>query len=168
MTDLYDEDDDFGTEADEGFEQESTDPDIAYARVPRQQVRRLERKAKEAGKHEARAAAAERELAFYRAGLNPSDPRMKWFSKGYDGPLDVDAITEAAVEAGIIEPNRAAASDDESRAHQAAASLSGGSTGNTTADNEQAYLHELASARSPDEATQVMLKYGKPVSSFAE
>ena len=47
----------------------------------------------------------ERENAFLKAGINPDDkdnPMVGYFAKGYDGPLEADAIKAAATAAGII------------------------------------------------------------------
>lgn len=43
-----------------------------------------------------------RELAFTKAGINPDDPKMKYFVKGYDGEMSSDAVRQAALEAGFI------------------------------------------------------------------
>ena len=51
------------------------------------------------------AKALERENAFLKAGINPDDkdnPMVGYFAKGYDGPLEADAIKAAATAAGII------------------------------------------------------------------
>jgi hypothetical protein len=49
-----------------------------------------------------KAADAERELAFLKAGINTDDPKMTYFVKGYDGDITADAIKAAATEAGFI------------------------------------------------------------------
>ena len=73
--------------------------------------RKLENRATEA---EARAEAAEARLASYErqdtfrsAGIDLTDPRVKYFVKGYEGELDVDAIRMEAEAAGFlnIEPS---------------------------------------------------------------
>tara|TARA_B100002052_G_scaffold295895_1_gene323266 strand:+ start:2373 stop:2843 length:471 start_codon:yes stop_codon:yes gene_type:complete len=73
--------------------------------------RKLENRATEA---EARAEAAEAKLASYErqdtfrsAGIDLTDPRAKYFVKGYEGELDVDAIRMEAEAAGFlnIEPS---------------------------------------------------------------
>jgi hypothetical protein len=43
-----------------------------------------------------------RELAFARAGLPMSDPKMNYFIKGYDGELSAEAIRQAALDAGFL------------------------------------------------------------------
>lgn len=44
---------------------------------------------------------AERE--FEKAGLNPEDPRVAYFRKGYEGDLTAEAIRAEAVKAGFIQ-----------------------------------------------------------------
>ena len=43
-----------------------------------------------------------RELAFTRAGINPDDPKMRYFVKGYDGEMTADAVRQAAMESGFL------------------------------------------------------------------
>lgn len=43
-----------------------------------------------------------RELAFVKAGIDPSDAAAKYFVKGYDGELTQDAIKQAAIEARLL------------------------------------------------------------------
>jgi hypothetical protein len=42
-----------------------------------------------------------RERAFDQAGV-PTDGAGKWFRKGYDGDIEVDAIKQAAIEDGLV------------------------------------------------------------------
>ena len=61
------------------------------------------RQAKKAAKQaEQKAQAAQRELAFVKAGIDPDDPRMSYFARGYEGELSAQAIKEAAVQAGFL------------------------------------------------------------------
>jgi hypothetical protein len=50
---------------------------------------------------EARAEAAERQLAFAQAGVPLSDPRSKYFVKGYEGELTAEAIQAEAATFGL-------------------------------------------------------------------
>ena len=68
--------------------------------------RDLENRAKEA---EDKAAALEEQLSsiqrrdtFRSAGLDPDDSRVKYFVKGYEGELDVEAIRQEASAAGFL------------------------------------------------------------------
>jgi hypothetical protein len=71
------------------------------ANVPRSQVRKWEKQAKENAELQSQLAAMQRERAFIKAGI-PEDGAGKYFIKGYDGPDDPDSIRQAAIEAGII------------------------------------------------------------------
>lgn len=73
------------------------------ANVPRAQVRKWEKQAKELAELQTRLAAKERETAFIKAGI-PEDGVGRYFIKGYDGPEDPDSIKAAAIEAGILKP----------------------------------------------------------------
>ena len=88
--------------------------------------RKLENRATSA---EARAEVAEAKLASYErqdtfrsAGIDLSDPRAKYFVKGYEGELDVEAIRMEAEAAGFIgadaPPINSAVSDDTLVAEQ--------------------------------------------------
>ena len=46
---------------------------------------------------------AKKELAFLKAGIDTTDPKMSYFVKGYDGDISAEAIKTAALEAGFIQ-----------------------------------------------------------------
>tara|TARA_B100000530_G_scaffold22483_2_gene14580 strand:+ start:15235 stop:15711 length:477 start_codon:yes stop_codon:yes gene_type:complete len=88
--------------------------------------RKLENRATSA---EARAEVAEAKLASYErqdtfrsAGIDLNDPRVKYFVKGYEGELDVDAIRMEAEAAGFlnneIEPSSQLVANDALVAEQ--------------------------------------------------
>jgi hypothetical protein len=87
-------------------------------RLSRDQIRGLESKAKRADDAEARAATAERELAFAKAGIDLNDSKLSYFRKGYEGDLDADQIRAAAAEAGFIAPPGGPADDADLVAQQ--------------------------------------------------
>lgn len=64
--------------------------------------RGLRRAANKSKKLEQELADARRELAFTKAGINPDDPKMRYFVKGYDGDMTAEAVRQAALEAGFI------------------------------------------------------------------
>ena len=70
----------------------------------RARMKQLEKEAEELRKQIAEADAMKRELTFVKAGIDPADPKFKYFVKGYDGELSPDAIREALVEAQLISP----------------------------------------------------------------
>jgi ribosomal protein L12E/L44/L45/RPP1/RPP2 len=74
---------------------------------------------------------AKRELAFIKAGINPDDPKMRYFIKGYEGDLTAEAVREAALEAGFLasqsnesDPQLAATGAAQQRVMQAASGVS--------------------------------------------
>lgn len=118
----YDDDDDL----DEG-DQPPVEPPRTVT-LSRKQIRSLEAKA-------ARADAAERELAFAKAGVDLADPKLSYFVKGYSGDLTPDAIKQEAVNAGFLAAPQAssedAARDAELDAHD---QLGSAAAGASTAD----------------------------------
>lgn len=94
----YDDDDDL----DEGDQPPAEPPRTVT--LSRKQIRSLEAKA-------ARADAAERELAFAKAGVDLADPKLSYFVKGYSGDLTPDAIKQEAVNAGFLAAPQASSED---------------------------------------------------------
>lgn len=83
-------DDDF--DSDENEPQEQNPSDIKSLRKAASGKKQLEQEL----------ANARRELAFMKAGINPEDPKMRYFVKGYDGDLSGEAVRQAALEAGFL------------------------------------------------------------------
>ena len=84
----------------------------------RSRMKKLERDLQERDKQLAEAAAAQRELAFLKAGVPADNPMAKYFVKGYDGEITADAIRSAAQEAGLIATEQA--KDERSQQEQQA------------------------------------------------
>jgi hypothetical protein len=85
MTDMYTEDTVEAYESDEN--------DIKGLRQAANRAKKLEREL----------AQMQRELAFHKAGIPLSDPKMNYFIKGYEGELEADAIRAAAIESGFLQ-----------------------------------------------------------------
>lgn len=79
----------------------------------RRNQRALEERAKERDEAVARADAASRELAFYKAGIDMANPAAKYFVKGYDGDLAEDQVRAAAEEAGLVKAPATATGTDQ-------------------------------------------------------
>ena len=90
-TGFYDDDED-------DIEQEDTKPERTDSEWA--ELRRAKKAAEKALK-ELESLKAERE--FEKAGLDPEDPKVAYFRKGYDGDLTADAIRAEAVKAGFIQ-----------------------------------------------------------------
>lgn len=96
------------------------------ARNPlRDRIKELEGKVKAYEAERTQFEAERRELTFVKAGIDPTDARVKYFVKGYDGELSADAIRSAAIEAGFLspdaQPERVAEQQAWQRTNQAAA-----------------------------------------------
>lgn len=107
------------------------------------------------------AAAAERELAFVKAGLDPNAPMAKYFMKAYDGDLNPEAIKAAAQEAQLIADRKPVEVQDAAawdRTNQAAA-------GNTAGEPPVDYAAKIAEANSPAELEKWLSEARKAQSS---
>ena len=91
MSDIYvDEEPDTDAESDHG---EGEAGDIKSLRRAASGKKKLEQELLE----------AKRQLAFAKAGIDPDDPRMKYFVRGYDGEMSAAAVRQAAIEAGFMQ-----------------------------------------------------------------
>lgn len=116
--------------------------------------RELRTKAEE---YEKRARAAERELAFAKAGISLDDPKLAYFRKGYDGDLDPHAIKAAAIEAGFLKDD-SEPDPSEIDAHRRLADASAGAEPATEIALEDA----LNAAKSPEEVMAIASAAGLP------
>lgn len=126
------------------------------ATIPRSQVRKWEKQAKELAEAQAQLHRLQREQLFIRAGI-PEDGAGKYFIKGYDGPDDPDSIRQAAIEAGIIKPSESQQQqvDQALSGHEAAMAASAG----TPAPPDDLGA-KLAQAKSADEVARIMHQAG--------
>lgn len=94
-----DVDDDFGQDDPHGSQ---TVKDLRdHSKGLERDLRASRAEAEQAKVEAAEAATLRRELAFRRAGVDPDDPKAKYFVKGYDGELTAEAIKAEADAAGI-------------------------------------------------------------------
>jgi hypothetical protein len=137
-------------EFEEEQEQQGKDPVRAH-------MRKLEAENKALREQAALAATAQRELTFVKAGINPDDPRAKYFVKGYDGELSVDAIRSAAAEAAIlspvVQPSHAEPLQDEKSAWNRMGQLARSAE---VSDAPVDWEKRIRSAKSPDEVMQLI------------
>ena len=80
------------------------DDDQQESNPVRARMKQLEKETRELRKQLAEAETARREFNFLKAGIDPTEPKFKYFVKGYDGELSPDAIRLAAEEAQLITP----------------------------------------------------------------
>ena len=121
--------------------------------------RKLEADAEAGRQAQAEAAAAKKELAFIRAGVDLDSPQGKLLAKAYDGDLTPDAVKAAAVEFGILAAEAPQVSQAELAAHDRIAAASGG--GAQASDDATAEA-EMAAAQTPEEVMAVLAKWGQP------
>ena len=116
------------------------DPVRARMRELEQQVKAFEAKAKEAE-------AAQRELAFVKAGVNPDSAAAKYFVKGYDGELTPEAIRAAAEEANLVSSEKKEVAGEQQAWNRVAQSSRAGETSEPPVD----YVQRFNNTKSADE-----------------
>jgi hypothetical protein len=121
------------------------DPVRARMRELEQQVKAFEAKAKEAE-------AAQRELAFVKAGVNPDSAAAKYFVKGYDGELTPEAIRAAAEEANLVSSEKKEVAGEQQAWNRVAQASRAGETSEPPVD----YTQRLSNAKSPDEVMAII------------
>jgi hypothetical protein len=116
------------------------DPVRARMRELEQQVKAFEAKAKEAE-------AAQRELAFVKAGVDPESAAAKYFVKGYDGELTPEAIRAAAEEANLVSSEKKEAAGEQQAWNRVAQASRAGETSEPPVD----YVQRFNNTKSADE-----------------
>ena len=116
------------------------DPVRARMRDLEQQVKAFEAKAKEAE-------AAQRELAFVKAGVDPDSAAAKYFVKGYDGELTPEAIRAAAEEANLVSSEKKEAAGEQQAWNRVAQASRAGETSEPPVD----YVQRFNNTKSADE-----------------
>ena len=126
-------------------DQQSKDPMRAH-------MRKLEAENKALKEQAAGAQAAQRELNFVKAGMDPNDPKYKYFVKGYDGELTPEAIRQAAEEASLIPSQNKEVAAEQQSWNRVAQAARAGETSEPSVD----YAQRVANAKSPDEVMQLL------------
>lgn len=108
---------------------------------------------------EAKAEQMAREVAFRDAGINPTDPKAAYFTKGYDGPVDAEAIKAEAIKAGFLDQPVTPVPDTELAAMQAIATTAAGA-GATAPDQDAEFLAAAYQATTQDELLAVYARFG--------
>lgn len=130
---------------DEQEDQQPKDPVRAH-------LRKLEAENKRKDEELAALKSAQRELVFLKAGINPDDPKAKYFVKGYDGEMTVEAIRQAAEEASYIPSQRQEVQQDAEAFGRMARAATFGETSEPVVD----YAEKIRKAKSPDEVMQIL------------
>lgn len=100
-----------------------TDDDFDLDDDDSNSIQSLRRAANAAKKLKAENTRMKRELAFAKAGIPLTDPKMNYFVKGYEGELEPEAIREAATEAGFLAPEVAPQEQAQDANAEAVASI---------------------------------------------
>ena len=116
------------------------DPVRAQLRKVEQQLQVAEAKAKEAE-------AAQRELAFVKAGVDPDSAAAKYFVKGYDGELTPEAIRAAAEEANLVSSEKKEVAVEQQAWNRVAQASRAGETSEAPVD----YVQRFNNTKSADE-----------------
>ena len=127
----------------------------------RQRIKQLEKQGKAFNEANARANAAERKALFFEAGLDPTDPRAKYFVKGYDGEMTVDEIKAEASEAGLIGDFKPA---DTIPAEEKAALSRVDETAKSAESADEDFASKIALAASEEEVLAILRESGSPLS----
>lgn len=137
--------------SDSNIEFEDEAQDQAGRNPVRARMRELEAENKRKDALLAEAEQAKRELAFLKAGVNPDNPMTKYFIKGYDGDLSVEAIRAAAQEANVIESNKPTADEQQAwtRVNRAAGAAE-------TSEPPVDYVDRIKQAKSKDEVLHLL------------
>ena len=121
-------------------QQQSKDPMRAH-------MRKLEAENKALKEQAAGAQAAQRELNFVKAGMDPNDPKYKYFVKGYDGELTPEAIRAAAEEANLVSSEKKEAAGEQQAWNRVAQASRAGETSEPPVD----YVQRFNNTKSADE-----------------
>jgi len=151
--------DDFDTDYDdESFD----DPDDSgTVQKMRSRIKSLEKQAKASVDATERANQAERKALFYEAGLDPNDPKAKYFVKGYDGEMTAEEIRAEAAEAGLITVTES--SESVSTDEQAALGRVNNTAGSAESTGED-FASKISLAANEAEVMALLRQSGAPLS----
>lgn len=150
-----------------------TDDDFDLDDEDSNSIQALRRAANAAKKLKAENTRMKRELAFAKAGIPLTDPKMNYFVKGYEGELEAEAIREAAVEAGFLAVEQSAPQEqtdtqEEQAVAQAQRRVMAASAGATSEDISEAAAIARMEAAMQEGGLEAMLdvarQYGIPTS----
>lgn len=123
----------------------------------REAMRRAQEQATEAA---ARAEAAERRAVFAEAGLTSLTPAQRaLLDKGYDGPLETDAIRAFAQDAGFLAPPAPSEPDVSAQAQARIAEAAGAATSTPGVETQVSEL-EAAASQGKDELLAKLREHG--------
>jgi hypothetical protein len=136
------------------FEDEAVEDQPQPKNPVRARMRELEADNKRKDELLAQASQAQRELAFLKAGVNPENPMAKYFIKGYDGELEVDAIRKAAEEANLIQSQ--GRHQETAQEQRAWSRIGAASTAGETSEPPVDYVDRIKKAKSHHEVMHLL------------
>lgn len=144
--------------------------DSPQVTIPRSNIRQLEKAAKAGAEAQVELAAVRRELAFRDAGIDPTVPQAKYFMKGYDGEVTVEAIRAEAATIGLIGQQSTAPPPNPQQIppaellllSQSNATTAGFQSAPPSATSEAAYFAAMQAAKNPDEVMDAVRRFGLP------
>ena len=151
------------------YDDDDFDSDIVdYSQNDGGDIKSLRRAANSKKKLEQELNEIKRELAFTKAGINPDDPKMRYFVNGYEGELSAEAVRQAAIEAGFLASQQQAPDPIRQQAAAAQDRVMAASAGGIVEDSsEQAALARLEQAMEEggvEAMMEVARQYGIPIS----
>ena len=117
----------------------------------RARMKQLEKENREFKKQLAEAEQARKEVNFLKAGIDPTEPKFKYFVKGYDGELSPEAIRSAAEEAQLITPKQEV-SDVDKQAWQTSNKVAAGAE---SAPDGPSWMTRINDAQSEQELMSI-------------
>jgi len=118
----------------------------------RARMKQLEKENREIRKALAEAENSKRELNFVKAGVDPSNPKFKYFVKGYDGDMSPEAIQSALEEAQLIAPQKPVVDDSEKKGWQ---QTNRNAAGAESAPPGPSWVKRIQDAQSEQEVYQI-------------
>lgn len=136
------------------YEDETVEDQPQPKNPVRARMRELEAENKRKDELLAQASQAQRELAFLKAGVNPENPMAKYFMKGYEGDLEVEAIRKAAEEANLIQSQQSQqrVAQERSSWGRIGAAVTAGETSEQPVD----FVDRIKKARNQNEVMQLL------------
>lgn len=127
--------------------------DFEDAEEPRQnpvraRMKELEKRLADYEKQISELGSIKKENVFIKAGIDSSDPKFRYFVKGYDGDLTPEAVRQAAEEAQLIAPTQAPEAQADKQKWQETNRVAAGSE---TAPPPPSWAKRIADANSRDE-----------------
>lgn len=129
--------------------------------LSRQQIRAMERDAKQARQANERAAQLERELAFARVGTDFTERQQKALMASIDGDVTADSLRTAAEELGFLQPRPDSVSTEQAATDRIANAATGSPT--ETGDDDLARLYRADREGGKDALLAELQRAGRTV-----